>query len=449
MSTCQNTIEDELLEAIQKGDIEKVSYILHNTQHKFTVSVGHSVTVTVCEPSNRVRQCHGQILFFHEAIILDNWTQPSSRTNTDTSDSKSSDSTRMSNNRGHVAAAIVELLLADTRFNSKSVVQQQDHLHHGRTPLILACQVGYDSVVKLLVEHPDTDQVYINHSCKYGRTALMCASSLGHLSVVDTLLSTMDSDSRRINKSSMIAWTDIHGRTALYHAAAKRRTAIVELFMAHPDVDEAIVNHATRDGDTILMVAAKRGFIGILELLLADPRITLASFQHTDNGGLNAFVCAAKSGRTKVIELLLADARVTRQTVFQMDHFGQSALIHAAYYGQLGVVALLLGSRHFTWHYIYNLLSPYRNYAEMKHLIASELNRRRMCIIFPSATLGNAVRPRPSVGTQSQGTGVGTGTRTGMGALQSESDSDSPILRSFVKSSIFDVNVLGIARQYL
>ena len=63
------------------------------------------------------------------------------------------------------------------------------HLKKGGTALMAAAQNGHDTVVKLLLSHPDTA---VNAQNEDGQTALFIASMEGHATVVNMLLSRPD-----------------------------------------------------------------------------------------------------------------------------------------------------------------------------------------------------------------------------------------------------------------
>jgi ankyrin repeat protein len=61
----------------------------------------------------------------------------------------------------------------------------------GRTPLLLATQKGYLSVIQVLLNHP---QINLRAQDQWGSTALHKAAKQGHLAVIKLLLARPNTD---------------------------------------------------------------------------------------------------------------------------------------------------------------------------------------------------------------------------------------------------------------
>ncbi|CZR64683.1 uncharacterized protein PAC_14581 [Phialocephala subalpina] len=162
------------------------------------------------------------------------------------------------------------------------IIQRTDELNinarddDGRTPLLLAAEMGHEAVVRLLLKTGKADidardnevqsrpcfvedRVYSTRSRGFmittlpgSRTPLLWAAVQGHEDVVELLLNKANVDAR-----------DIDGRTPLSYAAKNGHTAVVQLLLNNANVDAG-----DSDGRTPLSLAAAAGHVAAVRLLL-------------------------------------------------------------------------------------------------------------------------------------------------------------------------------------
>ncbi|XP_023228069.1 ankyrin repeat domain-containing protein 50-like [Centruroides sculpturatus] len=101
----------------------------------------------------------------------------------------------------------------------------------GETPLVCAIDKGYDSTAIFLIKC-GTDTKICD---RYGQTALHHAAQRNRSEVVAHLLEV----------GCPVNGQDVNGDTALYLAASKGNTEVVKLLLAHPSVDEKMLNVPT------------------------------------------------------------------------------------------------------------------------------------------------------------------------------------------------------------
>jgi len=134
----------------------------------------------------------------------------------------------------------------------------------GTTPLAFAVFKGRESLVNLLLAHPDID---VNDYHEYSQdgcgTALEIAINHGHKSIVKRLLAHPDID---VNKTSddIEANPYTAGSAALHLAAGKGDKPIVELLLSREDID---VNKSDVLGRTPLSYAIERGNKSIEDMI--------------------------------------------------------------------------------------------------------------------------------------------------------------------------------------
>jgi len=190
-------------------------------------------------------------------------------------------------------------------------VQTEDFQHDERT----AC-------VELLLAH----KANVNATCDRGWTALMWASRHGHLDCMRALLEHGADVNVVTERDGFFAI----GTTALIgavkgHAEKDRRTACVELLLAH----KANVNETSNDGCTALMWAAHYGHLDCMRALLKHG----ADVNAAADSGATALMWAARRYKMKgkgsidpaVVDLLLRNGA----EVNAADKKGKTALYYA------------------------------------------------------------------------------------------------------------------------
>ncbi len=179
----------------------------------------------------------------------------------------------------------------------------------GEPMMVVAAKNGHEDVVKyMLLRAMDPDTNYVM-KWDLGKTPLMVAAQNGFTSLVDLLLTSkgdpilLSFDHSRSDPNKQ----DIHRNTALIYAAGNGHIDVVELLLKN----KANPNLKNKAGSTALYTAVMRGRSeSIVKMLLdygADPDIK-------DKSGETALMCAVKEGNLKIAKLLLDyGARVDRK----------------------------------------------------------------------------------------------------------------------------------------
>ena len=192
--------------------------------------------------------------------------------------------------------------------------------------LHIASVTGDMSQVNSLLE---CQQLDINaHFGRLEETALMEAAKKGHINVVEILLAHKQID---VNKKQ------IAGVSAYMAAAERGHTDIMRLFRGHGGVD------VYTEGGSALILAASNGQTDAAKLLLEDEQIDVTqtlNFTNHGHNGHTALTVASKNGHYDIVELLLENENVDVNGRDGID--GGTALIHAAFNNQSNIVQLLL-----------------------------------------------------------------------------------------------------------
>ena len=183
----------------------------------------------------------------------------------------------------------------------------------GETALMYASKDGYIEVVKLLLEHG----AVIDMKTEYGDTALMYASKDGYIEIVKLLL----------EHGADVNIKDEGGRTALMIASSNGHVEIVKLLLEHG----AVIDMKNKDGWTALISASLCDHIEIVKLLLEHGADV------NNEGGGTALMIASCNGYVELVKLLLEHgADVNRKT-----EGGKTALMIASDSRHVEVVKLL------------------------------------------------------------------------------------------------------------
>ena len=189
----------------------------------------------------------------------------------------------------------------------------------GQTALMHAAWGAHVQIVRLLVEH-GADKDMLSFGITYGMSALGMAARRERVDIVRLLVDAgADKDLQ-----------DLHGRTALMHAAIDGHKAIAYLLM---DAG-ASTSWQDSDGRTALMHAAANGHSGIARLLVQFG----ADKNSQSTGGVTALMLAAAYGHTEIARLLV-DAGADKDL---QDIHGRTALMYAAFDGHADIANLLV-----------------------------------------------------------------------------------------------------------
>ncbi|RYP47387.1 hypothetical protein DL768_006555 [Monosporascus sp. mg162] len=207
-----------------------------------------------------------------------------------------------------------------------------------QTPLLYAAEIGYEDIVKLLLE---TGKVDADLKEENNQTPLSYAAKNGHKGIVKLLLETgkVDADSKCIVKLLLemgkvdVDSKDSYDRTPLLYAAAEGHERIVKVLLATGKVDADSKGMHNR---TPLSYAAENGHKGIIKLLLETGKVDTDS---KDSYTRTPLLYAAVNGHKGIVKLLVETGKVGADS---KDPYGRTALSYAAEKGHEGIVKLLL-----------------------------------------------------------------------------------------------------------
>jgi ankyrin repeat protein len=264
----------------------------------------------------------------------------------------------LQNERGktplHLAAdnghkAVVHLLLNDPRIQSCLVDENAE------TPLHLAARRGDTDIVRALFSCFDMD---VNGRNLNGWTALTIAVIQGITEIVEMLLAhrDIDIDASRVAEPGFLEFSMVDSYSGraywmLPHDLLRRLGLVSEsLFAASCEGDTdavlALINISepsiqpnSRYGEdqvTALYKAAQRGHSGVVEALLQHPDVEI---NLADRNGWMALMIAANQGHSDVVKALVQHPNIS---VNSLNHLGWTALTEAVDEGHAEIVELLL-----------------------------------------------------------------------------------------------------------
>ncbi|KAH1972253.1 hypothetical protein KXV92_005967 [Aspergillus fumigatus] len=203
---------------------------------------------------------------------------------------------------------------------------------NGRTPLLLATEKGYLSVVWVLWNHP---QINLCAQDRWRSTALHEAAKRGHLAAIKLLLARPNTD---------INIEDGNGAIPLWWATRRRHTRVAEQLLEEPN--ESQMNNHRVDIDINqgwgaylppLLAAINNGHSNVaMQLLALGKRLDVNTQTYHKEFALSL---AARQGDLRVVDSILLGCRTDCNSV---DHRGRTALFWAAYAGKRAIVERLL-----------------------------------------------------------------------------------------------------------
>lgn len=218
---------------------------------------------------------------------------------------------------------VTALLLAQETVRPENTVDA-----NGSNVIIPEVLRNHVDVVRKLLERPEVDVNEVDRNLL--RTPLGIAAEWGYGSMVELLLSVPRVDKNARSKQN--------GRLPpLTHTANAGHADVVGLLLACEEVD---VNRLTAGGPwwqgfSALTEAAGDGYVEIMQMLLEDPRVR---FDDKEIGGLTPLTAAANTSQGRAAELLLARGADPNSK----DNYGHPPLVHAAKCGAVEVVKALL-----------------------------------------------------------------------------------------------------------
>ena len=166
----------------------------------------------------------------------------------------------------------------------------------GQTALSSAAMLGFEPIVKLLVERED---VNADSKDRWDRTPLLWAATEEHDQIVELLVERKD-----VNADAK----DRFGRTSLFFAALRGHKQIVELLVEREDVNADMKDN---DSQTPLFFAVAGGHQQIVELLVERKDVNANA---KDSWGRTPLIWAVKEGQKEIVELLLEREDVNLHT---------------------------------------------------------------------------------------------------------------------------------------
>jgi ankyrin repeat protein len=236
---------------------------------------------------------------------------------------------------------------------SKQALTQQDNIRvtnkHGHHLLHVAAILGDINLASILLEQGlDINQA--TYTSKV--TALECAAYHGRLEMVQYLLTqganfngktcyyAIHNDETKPEHFQIVKfllaqgvdvnYTQKHGRTLLYYAAAKGHLALVQSLVA----GGAVIDKADDNGTTPLAVAAEEGHLPVV-VYLAEQSANIAL---PDVNGIVPLGLAAQFGHLNIVEYLVKQGADINHATIQNDC---TPLCTAADNGHLAVVKFL------------------------------------------------------------------------------------------------------------
>ena len=205
--------------------------------------------------------------------------------------------------------------------------------NEGFTPLLTALFCGHDEVAKLLLANKNTDITVKN---KKNKTALMMACMyIGNASVdiVKLLLNHKDCPDDYINQK------DIYNNSALSYAAICDNEEIAKELLLQPGID---VNIVDKYGKSILHHAMANNWVEVVKLLLSNNNLKLDTL--TD-GDITPLLAAVERNNIECVHLFVNDKRCSASILNQRDRgFEATALIKAVVIASPVIVRLLVAN---------------------------------------------------------------------------------------------------------
>ena len=161
------------------------------------------------------------------------------------------------------------------------------HNKYRVTPLHIACDKGFEEMVRILMGNPLLDA---NTEDYEENTALHTACVRGHEAIVSMLLGHKDIQVNKVN---------IYMRTPLIAACNNGHLGVVRLLLARDDVD---VNAQDINKDTALMISCAKGSIDTVRCLLDHENINI---NLADSNHKTALMLACNFGHNEISKMLL------------------------------------------------------------------------------------------------------------------------------------------------
>lgn len=202
---------------------------------------------------------------------------------------------------------------------------------YGVTPLHLACQVGNDEGVKVLLTH---ERVNLGAKDGNGDTPLHEACFHGKKVITELLLKKMEES----HELDLTVRNDL-GLTPFHLACREGHRSMVDLLLVYSTDRSKLVMVSDNEGATPLHLACQNDDEKIVKALLKYKADIFARSSH----GIISIHVAAQFGSRKVMHELLNDPQVAKKdAVNAKDDYNQTPLHFAAENGKHKMIQLLL-----------------------------------------------------------------------------------------------------------
>jgi ankyrin repeat protein len=210
----------------------------------------------------------------------------------------------------------------------------------GITPLHLACQVGNNEAVNLLVDHPDID---LTAKDVHGDTPLHEACFHGRLQIemVTFLLEKIEERKKTtVTIDSVITDKNDLGLTPFHLACREGHSEIVSVLLTFSDNPLELVECVDCEGSTSLHLACQSDKADIVNSLLAKG----ANMDVFNHDGISPVHVAAQFGSVAMMKELVDWKSIVnkKDVVTKEDKYRQTPLHFASEYGKKDMVEYLI-----------------------------------------------------------------------------------------------------------
>ncbi|XP_059146034.1 ankyrin repeat, PH and SEC7 domain containing protein secG-like, partial [Physella acuta] len=194
--------------------------------------------------------------------------------------------------------------------------------HFGRTPLHMACAMGFTEIVRLLVKQ--CGQI---NSCRTesGENAVHATAAAGHVEIMEFLIEHGGDINATTSKLK-------GGETPLHKAISTDKPEMVDLLCRY----DAKLNIADASGRYPMHLACEKGFLRCIATLVQHG----ASLEVTDAHGQTPLFAAVSENQVTIAKFLIEQGA----NVLAVDSSGYTPLHRASYKGNLELIEYLVHS---------------------------------------------------------------------------------------------------------
>ncbi|XP_048250451.1 ankyrin repeat domain-containing protein 50-like isoform X2 [Haliotis rufescens] len=206
--------------------------------------------------------------------------------------------------------------LFNPRLPNQKVTQNQQHAD---TDLYLACKKGDMDLLRRILSKCLVD---VDSRLKYGRTPVMIAAEMGHRQVFDLL----------VGEGADVSLVDADRNNILHVASLGGHVDIVRYFLSQKVAD---INSMGKYGRTPVMVAAEKGHRQVFNLLVTQG----ADVSVVDDDRNNILHVASLGGHVDIVRYFLSRKVAD---INSMGKYGRTPVMNAAEMGHRQVFDLLV-----------------------------------------------------------------------------------------------------------